>query len=224
MVYGNFVYTTDAGAVVQVTIPADFALALLQVPATIQPTLDNTIAPRFATFKSATGLIRQAVIDTVTNFAPIIGSTVTVGGVMYTCTGATAESTPPYVPNTILNGAYLIQGPQGVPGTSPPGAFPCPVRQLNADTALTMTDQNSYIGVSAQLGPVTITLPDPATLTTGNFLAIAKQDASANAVTIANYSYEWIVFGGNYVINTYGGGVFIIWAGGQVWGTVARWN
>lgn len=129
MPYNNYIYTTDSGFASSISIPSDFATALGQTLATIQPPLDQTIAPRYANYLSAGGLRRQAVITDLATFSSIVGTTLVVDSVIYTCTGAVAEQIPPYVPNTVLNGVFLVQGPRGESGggTLDPGGFGNPV-------------------------------------------------------------------------------------------------
>lgn len=223
--YSNYVYTTDAGLDTSVMLPDDIAVALGMTLATTQPVLSSAIAPRYATFKSTTGLYRQGVIATVAAFGSIVGTTITLSSVVYTCTGAIAESITPYVPNTILNGAFLVQGPVGPAGPPGPGggAFPLTLgRSINATGSLLASDCNTVVQVDSSGGPLTLTLPDPTTLTAGDVLLIAKADGSANPIILSPFSFEWIVYPTGWTIPGYPGGVFLCWNGGSFWCTLAK--
>lgn len=118
MSYESIRYVADSGIAYQVNVPADFALALGQTAATAEPSLPVEVAPRYANFQTVAGVWRQAVIDTQANFAAVIGTTVTVGGVSFKAKSARGESTPQAAAVTV-NGAYLLQGPKGDAGISP---------------------------------------------------------------------------------------------------------
>jgi hypothetical protein len=117
--YGAYVYTGNDGNNYQVMVPSDFAVALGMTAATTQPSLPPEVSPRYATYKSSAGFFRQAVIPTVSQFSTILGTTLTVSGVTWTAITAQNESTPPYQSNPV-NGAFLIQGPQGIQGPAGP--------------------------------------------------------------------------------------------------------
>lgn len=117
--YSPYVYTADNGTNFQVMVPADFATALSQTPGTVQPFLPGEISPRYANYTGSDGSFRQAVIDTVAHFATVLGSTVVVGGVTYTCTSANAQQVP-FLQQQPVNGAFLIQGPPGANGVFTP--------------------------------------------------------------------------------------------------------
>lgn len=117
MTYTNIVYTADNGTQYAVAVPSDFATALGQTAATTQPALPVEVAPRYANFQTTAGIWRQAVVDTVSNFNSIIGSSVTISSVTYTCMSAVGQKTPPVVPS-VLSGPNMIQGPPGPTGAT----------------------------------------------------------------------------------------------------------
>lgn len=114
MSLGNYVYTSDAGVDYQITVPVDFAVALSMVAASTQPYLDASISPRFATARSATGLLRSVIVKSVGQFSTLLGTSVTVGGVSYTFTGGFGESIPASQSPLL----FSPQGPQGPAGNN----------------------------------------------------------------------------------------------------------
>ena len=117
MSYGTYQYTADSGTTYSVLVPVDFATALGMSAATTQPNLPPEVAPRYAVFTSSGGLVRQAVVQTLTVFSALLGISYTVGGITYTCTSLQGQVIP-MLQTTPVNGAALIQGPQGVPGNN----------------------------------------------------------------------------------------------------------
>ena len=112
MTYGMYRYSDDAGNNWAVSVPIDMATALGMTAATSEPFIDDTIAPRWANFRNASAQLRQGVIPTLLQFATIIGTSITIGGVVFVGRSARGESIGALQPN-------LIQPPQALMG--PPG-------------------------------------------------------------------------------------------------------
>lgn len=165
MVYSLYVYTDNAGNDWAVSVPTDVAAALSMVAATTQPYLDETIAPRWANFRSASGLVRQAVIKDQTQFGTIIGTTITLGGVPYKGSSARGESTGALQPN-------LIQPPQALMG--PPGP---------AGPGLTTVTWDVSSPVNVTSGGEVALAPDVTVPATGNYLVTGMVRALATSGT-----------------------------------------
>lgn len=118
MTYALYVYTDNAGNDWSVSVPVDVATALSMVAATTQPYLDETIAPRFANFRSAAGLIRQAVIKNRTQFGAAVGMVIVLGGVNYTGVSARGETVGAIQP-ALVQPPMALMGPPGASGLSP---------------------------------------------------------------------------------------------------------
>lgn len=131
MSYGLYVYEDDAGNEWSVSVPTDVAAALSMVAATGQPYVDETIAPRWANFKNASGQTRQAVVQSLSSFAGIVGTTITIGGTAFIGTSARGETIAAIQPP-------LIQPPQALMG--PPGpATPLVNLSANQPSPLSLT-------------------------------------------------------------------------------------
>ena len=142
MSYGQYVYTDNAGTDWQVSVPDDMATALGMVAATTQPYLDTTIAPRFANFRSATGLVRQGVIPTIAQFATIIGAAITLGGTPFVGSSAQGESTGALQP-PLIQPPQAIMGPPGPAG--PSGILGFYIQVLSSDIALPTPGQTDIL-------------------------------------------------------------------------------
>jgi hypothetical protein len=112
MPFGSYEYVADDGTVYQISVPVDFADALGMTPATgFEPYLDNAISPRYAWWRSAAGISRQAVIGTQAGLAAL-PNPITVGTVTYNLSGSQGQSIQPLQSPLLL----CPQGPQGAQG------------------------------------------------------------------------------------------------------------
>jgi hypothetical protein len=111
-------YTSNAGTVYQVQLPDDFAIALGATPAAGgEPVLDLAISPRYITyFNSVLG--NRIGIPTTTAIFAAAGTTLTVGGHVYTARSYVGESQPAYIA-PLFNTMQLLQGEPGPPGPPP---------------------------------------------------------------------------------------------------------
>lgn len=122
MALANYQYTSDASNLYQVTLPTDFANALGMTTATgSEPYLDAAIAPRYATYRSNSGLLRAAVVGTTAIFSSL-PATLTVAGVTYNFLSAVGESIPPipFQPWLSPSGVQGAPGPTGAQGPAGP--------------------------------------------------------------------------------------------------------
>ena len=130
-------YSSNAGTVYQVMVPADFADAIGMTPASgSEPYLDPAIAPRVVNYSSTTVGGRQAVIGTNALFAGL-APTLTVDSIVYTRQTMQGESIPSY---QLLTAPYVIPlvsapGLNGAPGTNGLG--------FASDTWITVTGSTS---------------------------------------------------------------------------------
>jgi hypothetical protein len=133
-------YYSDDGTTYQVMLDSDFAAVLSYVPATgSEPYLPSYISMRYATYKSAAGILLNAVYVT-SPFNPVNPPTFfEVGGISYFFVSAYGEQRGFAQNPTIVT----IAGPPGPPGSGGGGGV----------TSLTA---GSGISVSASTGAVTL--------------------------------------------------------------------
>ena len=115
----DYRYLTDSGEEFWLTIPSDFADALGFAPADYgKPYLTTAISPRIVSFRAASGLYRQAVIESQ-EMLEALGASVTVDGVTYFVLNARGEVIPAYL-NQLLSLSVAIPGPVGATGATGP--------------------------------------------------------------------------------------------------------
>jgi hypothetical protein len=137
MSLGSYQYTAGNGTVYSVIIPTDFATLLSMTAATTQPPLPAQYAPRYGSFTGSDGTYRQAIVQTTTKLASLIGTTYTISGVVYTCNNVQGESIPP-IQQAIINGPYIIQGAPGTngnPGTNGTNGVPSSIVPWSSATS-----------------------------------------------------------------------------------------
>lgn len=176
MSYGNYVYTSDKGDDYYVTVPTDFAAALGMVAATTQPALDPVILPRFANCRSNTGLVRSAVIQDLSTFNSLPGTTIIVSGITYTWLSFQGESIPRQEP-LIIQAAAI--GPQGPPGAS--ASIDISVTQQPSDVLVAFSGPYDLVSANLLAGShiITVCVREEGTSSTPSVAVLIINDTTA---------------------------------------------
>ena len=188
MSFGAYVYTADDGTAYQLNVPSDFASALSMVAATSQPSLPSEIAPRCATFHGTDGTYRRAVIKSLTQLGTVLGTTVTVGGIVYTCITAQGQRIAEFI-QAPIDGTYLIQGPTGPQGATGPAGATGATGAAGATGPAGPTGPTGATGATGAAGPAGPTGPQGPTGPAGGsntYVSSAQSITAGSSGTLAH--------------------------------------
>ena len=216
MPLGNYLYVADSGYVYQLSIPIDFATALGLTPASgLEQYLDAPIQPRYANYRSTSGLVRSSVIGTRTSFGAL-PPLLTVGFQTYQLIGAIGEQTSPYVSALTVSPIGII-GPPGPPGAAGLPGTPTYIGNWDSATTYNFGDAVSS-GGSSWVCILSNTNEAPPNATYWNPLALAGASALPH-VSLVNPAPITLGVGDR---NICGGGTLVP-AGTYLMSAVVQW-